>query len=172
MNGDGDSEDDDGDEEEQPHAASGPMREPTGAAAVRNHATCIRLLVVCVCPSSPAVASQLQAPTDLCPVCGKHGERWTVSEDLYARSTLVPVQEGEGDGEGEAEGDEEEAGEARRASGGFDDHYDMDDDFIDDTEIHEYYGGDRRKTKYSGFFMNKARAACVLQNIRCFARLE
>ena len=85
----------------------------------------------------------------------------TYAKPSSADRTDSSAQEGEGDGDGEAEGDEEEAGEARRASGGFDDHYDMDDDFIDDTEIHEYYGGDRRKTKYSGFFMNKARAACA-----------
>ena len=33
--------------------------------------------------------------------------------------------------------------------------YDMDDDWIDDTELQEYYGGDRRKTKITGFFINK-----------------
>ena len=38
----------------------------------------------------------------------------------------------------------------------------MDDDFIDDTEIHDYYGGDRRKTKYTGFFMNKVRHTALL----------
>lgn len=58
-----------------------------------------------------------------------------------------------------AEDGEEEVAEAREGGGGFDDQYDMDDDFIDDTEIHDYYGGDRRKTKYTGFFMNKARHA-------------
>jgi len=37
-----------------------------------------------------------------------------------------------------------------------DDHYDYEDDFIDDSEFVEYYeGGDRRKAKYSGFFINK-----------------
>ncbi len=39
--------------------------------------------------------------------------------------------------------------------GGFNDLYDMDDDWIDDTEVLDFYGGDRRKTKYSGFFINK-----------------
>ena len=43
--------------------------------------------------------------------------------------------------------------------GGFNDLYDMDDDFIDDDELQDYYGGDRRKTKYSGFFINKASVA-------------
>ena len=33
--------------------------------------------------------------------------------------------------------------------------YDLDDDWIDDTELQEYYGGDRRKTKITGFFINK-----------------
>lgn len=45
--------------------------------------------------------------------------------------------------------------EGPEAVGGFDDQYDMDDNFIDDSEFHDYYGGDRRKTKYSGFFINK-----------------
>ena len=31
----------------------------------------------------------------------------------------------------------------------------MDDEFIDDTELQDYFGSDRRKTKYSGFFVNK-----------------
>ena len=33
--------------------------------------------------------------------------------------------------------------------------YDLDDDWIDDTELQEYYGGDRRKTKITGFFINR-----------------
>lgn len=41
------------------------------------------------------------------------------------------------------------------AVGGFDDQYDMDDDWIDDSEHLAYYDGDRRKAKYSGFFINK-----------------
>ncbi len=45
--------------------------------------------------------------------------------------------------------------EGPEAVGGFDDQYDMDDDFIDDTEFRDYYGGDRRKAKYTGFFINK-----------------
>ncbi len=77
---------------------------------------------------------------------------------------------GEGEGEGEGEGDiekedkEEEAGMAAGAKRGAKagnkgaDYYDMDDDFIDDAEVHDFYAGDRRKTKYRGFFMNKARA--------------
>ncbi|BDA41916.1 probable Ubinuclein-1 at N-terminal half [Coccomyxa sp. Obi] len=41
------------------------------------------------------------------------------------------------------------------AVGGFDDQYDMDDEWIDDSEHLAYYDGDRRKAKYSGFFINK-----------------
>ena len=44
----------------------------------------------------------------------------------------------------------------RKLGGQLDDHYDYEDDFIDDSEFVEYYeGGDRRKAKYSGFFINK-----------------
>ena len=44
----------------------------------------------------------------------------------------------------------------RKDGGQIDDHYDYEDDFIDDSEFVEYYeGGDRRKAKYSGFFINK-----------------
>lgn len=32
--------------------------------------------------------------------------------------------------------------------------YDYDDNFIDDSEFIEYYGGDRHKAKHSGFFVN------------------
>ncbi len=35
--------------------------------------------------------------------------------------------------------------------------YDYEDEFIDDSEMLEYLGGDRRRTKHSGFFVNKAR---------------
>ncbi len=54
--------------------------------------------------------------------------------------------------------DDDDAGK-EEDQGGFNDLYDMDDDFIDDDELQDYYGGDRRKTKYSGFFINKARVA-------------
>ena len=44
----------------------------------------------------------------------------------------------------------------RKLGAQLDDHYDYEDDFIDDSEFVEYYeGGDRRKAKYSGFFINK-----------------
>ena len=43
--------------------------------------------------------------------------------------------------------------------------YDYEDDFIDDSEMLAYLGGDRRRTKHSGFFINKARPgrACAGQ---------
>ena len=48
---------------------------------------------------------------------------------------------------------------ARNPGKGLRDHeYDYDDDFIDDSEMLAYLGGDRRRTKHSGFFINKARA--------------
>jgi len=44
----------------------------------------------------------------------------------------------------------------RKLGAQLDDHYDYEDDFIDDSEFVEYYeGGDQRKAKYSGFFINK-----------------
>ncbi|KAK9823303.1 hypothetical protein WJX72_001785 [[Myrmecia] bisecta] len=39
--------------------------------------------------------------------------------------------------------------------GGADDMYDLEDDWIDDSEMYAYYAGDRRKTKHTGFFINK-----------------
>lgn len=54
----------------------------------------------------------------------------------------------------------ESGGEARK-----NDYVEYDADFIDDTEVFDYYGGDRRKTKHSGFFINKARS-CSLSS-RC-----
>ena len=33
--------------------------------------------------------------------------------------------------------------------------YDYEDEFIDDSEFLEFVGGDRRKLKHSGFFINK-----------------
>lgn len=35
------------------------------------------------------------------------------------------------------------------------DHYDYEDAFIDDSEFVEYYGGDRRRARHSGFYVNK-----------------
>ncbi len=32
--------------------------------------------------------------------------------------------------------------------------YDYEDNFIDDSEFVEYYAGDRRKAKHTGFFVN------------------
>lgn len=47
----------------------------------------------------------------------------------------------------------------RNPGKGLRDHeYDHDDDFIDDSEMLAYLGGDRRRTKHSGFFINKVRA--------------
>jgi hypothetical protein len=47
--------------------------------------------------------------------------------------------------------EKDKADEAQR-----NDHYDYEDAFIDDSEFVEYYeGGDRRKAKYTGFFINK-----------------
>lgn len=50
---------------------------------------------------------------------------------------------------------DDDAGGNEEDQGGFNDLYDMDDDWIDDTELQDYYGGDRRKTKFSGFFINE-----------------
>lgn len=36
-----------------------------------------------------------------------------------------------------------------------DDHYDYEDEFIDDSEFVEYYGGDRRKAVFRGFYVNR-----------------
>ena len=41
------------------------------------------------------------------------------------------------------------------ASGHHSDYYENDDGFIDDTEVHEFFGGDWHKPKYSGFFINQ-----------------
>ncbi len=43
-----------------------------------------------------------------------------------------------------------------------DDQYDYDDDFIDDSEFKDYYGGDRRKAKHDGFFINSGEIEKVL----------
>lgn len=53
-------------------------------------------------------------------------------------------------------------------AGGFDDQYDMDDEFIDDTEFHDYYSGDRRRTKYTGFFINRVRRSRPAGKRQCF----
>lgn len=52
---------------------------------------------------------------------------------------------------------------ARNPGKGLRDHeYDYDDEFIDDSEMLAYLGGDRRRTKHSGFFINKVRVQwCV-----------
>ena len=55
---------------------------------------------------------------------------------------------------------DDDAGGDEDDQGGFNDLYDMDDEFIDDTELRDYFGSDRRKTKYSGFFVNKV-SLCV-----------
>lgn len=44
-----------------------------------------------------------------------------------------------------------------------DDQYDYEDNFIDDSEIIEYYAGDRRKAKHSGFFVNSGEIEKVRQ---------
>ena len=35
------------------------------------------------------------------------------------------------------------------------DYYENDDGFIDDTEVHEFFGGDWHKPKHSGFYINQ-----------------
>ena len=35
------------------------------------------------------------------------------------------------------------------------DYAEYDRDFIDDTEVHEYFGGDWHKPKHSGFYINQ-----------------
>ena len=67
---------------------------------------------------------------------------------------------------------DDDAADNEDDQGGFNDLYDMDDEFIDDTELQDYFGSDRRKTKFSGFFINKvsckshvypAKLACPLR---------
>lgn len=41
------------------------------------------------------------------------------------------------------------------ASGHHSDYYENDDGFIDDTEVHEFFGGDWHKPKHSGFYINQ-----------------
>lgn len=55
---------------------------------------------------------------------------------------------------------DDDAGGDEDDQGGFNDLYDMDDEFIDDTELRDYFGSDRRKTKHSGFFVNKV-SLCI-----------
>lgn len=71
-----------------------------------------------------------------------------VTRDLLLNRLILlqPVQEGS-----------ESGGEARK-----NDYVEYDQDFIDDTEVFDYYGGDRRKTKHSGFFINKARCLSLI----------
>jgi HPC2 and ubinuclein domain len=54
------------------------------------------------------------------------------------------------------------------AAGGVprDDQYDYEDNFIDDSEIIEYYAGDRRKAKHSGFFVNSGEIEKVCHALR------
>ena len=46
-------------------------------------------------------------------------------------------------------------GGAARDGAQQDDHYDYEDEFIDDSEFVEYYGGDRRKAVFKGFYVNR-----------------
>ena len=63
--------------------------------------------------------------------------------------------------------EKDKADEAQR-----NDHYDYEDDFIDDSEFVEYYeGGDRRKAKYSGFFINKG-AVEKVPDCSCLSELQ
>ena len=63
------------------------------------------------------------------------------------------AQEAEAGEEGQAaEGPKEKK---PRAAGGMDNEYDYGDDWIDDSEFVSMYEGDRRKTKFKGFFINK-----------------
>jgi HPC2 and ubinuclein domain len=48
-----------------------------------------------------------------------------------------------------------------------DDQYDYEDNFIDDSEIIEYYAGDRRKAKHSGFFVNSGEIEKVQHICAC-----
>jgi len=41
------------------------------------------------------------------------------------------------------------------SEGGNNEFAEYDDEFIDDSEFHEYYGGDWHKPKHSGFFINQ-----------------
>ena len=41
------------------------------------------------------------------------------------------------------------------SEGGNDEYAEYDDEFIDDSEFHEYYGGDWHKPKHSGFYINQ-----------------
>jgi HPC2 and ubinuclein domain len=56
---------------------------------------------------------------------------------------------------------------AAAAAGGVpkDDQYDYEDNFIDDSEIIEYYAGDRRKAKHSGFFVNSGEIEKVRHHV-------
>ncbi len=58
-------------------------------------------------------------------------------------------------------GGEKATGKSKKGEGG--DQYDYDDGFIDDSEFVEYYAGDRRKAKHSGFFVNSGEIEKVCQ---------
>lgn len=63
---------------------------------------------------------------------------------------------------------------AAAAAGGVpkDDQYDYEDNFIDDSEIIEYYAGDRRKAKHSGFFVNSGEIEKVRHTLRMHLQLH
>ena len=55
-----------------------------------------------------------------------------------------------------AQGSESEGGDKE-------DFAEYDRDFIDDTEVHEYFGGDWHKPKHSGFYINQVQMHCLTQ---------
>ena len=68
------------------------------------------------------------------------------------------MEDDEAGSQGEEEEDEEEDDDASRSAGRVaGDWYDVDDGFIDDSEV-VYAPVDVGKAKHSGFFINKARA--------------
>ena len=76
---------------------------------------------------------------------------------------LVQGEEGR---EGRAGKGENEKAKAKAVRGvPADDQYDYDDQFIDDSELIDYYGGDNRKSKYSGFYINQVSRAHSMQRV-------
>ena len=67
---------------------------------------------------------------------------------------------------------DDDAGGDEDDQGGFNDLYDMDDEFIDDAELRDYFGSDRRKTKYSGFFVNKVSLQAAYTPCPCLPTLD
>jgi hypothetical protein len=78
--------------------------------------------------------------------------------------------DGDDDGDEEEEdGDSQDGDDSGSRSSGKDagDWYDLDDAFIDDSELLDAPEEDAGKAKHNGFFINKARAcACVIMALR------